>query len=59
MASNERNERFGRTAIWPQSWLAATEAGLKEPSATILFRIAMLYGKATEWLVTGSEGGVE
>jgi hypothetical protein len=29
---------------------------LKEPSATILFRIARLYGKSIEWLLTGSEG---
>jgi transcriptional regulator with XRE-family HTH domain len=34
----------------------AIERGLKEPRATILFRIARLYGKSIEWLLTGSDG---
>ncbi len=36
--------------------LKSCERGLKEPGATILFRIARLYGKSIEWLLTGSEG---
>jgi transcriptional regulator with XRE-family HTH domain len=36
-----------------QSYLSAIERGLKEPSATILLRIATLYGKSLEWLLTG------
>jgi transcriptional regulator with XRE-family HTH domain len=36
-----------------QSYLSAIERGLKEPSATILFRIAKAYGKSIEWLLTG------
>jgi transcriptional regulator with XRE-family HTH domain len=39
-----------------QSYISAIERGLKEPSAAILFRIAMLHGKAIEWLLTGSDG---
>jgi len=53
VAPNERNERFGRTAIWPQSYLPVIGRGLTAPGATILFRIARLYGKAIEWLLTG------
>jgi hypothetical protein len=30
--------------------------GLYEPGATILFRIARLYGKAIKWLLTGGGG---
>ena len=37
-----------------QSYLSAVERGQKEPSATILFRIARLYRKTLEWLLTGS-----
>ena len=36
-----------------QSYLSAIERGLKEPSATILFRIARQYGKSIEWLLIG------
>lgn len=39
-----------------QSYLSAIERGLKEPSATILLRIAKHYGRSMEWLLTGSEG---
>jgi transcriptional regulator with XRE-family HTH domain len=38
-----------------QSHLSAIERGLKEPSATILFRISRLYGKTIEWLLTGND----
>ena len=38
-----------------QSYLSAVERGQKEPGATILFRIARLYGKTIEWLLTGSD----
>jgi transcriptional regulator with XRE-family HTH domain len=38
------------------SQLLAIERGLKEPGATILFRIAKLYRKSIEWLMTGSGG---
>ncbi|HTX76548.1 MAG TPA: helix-turn-helix transcriptional regulator [Terracidiphilus sp.] len=40
-----------------QSYLSAIERGQKEPSATILFRIAKHYGKTIEWLLTGSDTG--
>ena len=36
-----------------QSYLSAIERGLKEPSATILYRIAKFHGKTIEWLLTG------
>ena len=36
-----------------QSYLSAIERGLKEPSATIIFRIARYYGQTMEWLMTG------
>jgi hypothetical protein len=36
--------------------LKSCDLGLKEPGATILFRIARLYGKSIEWLLAGSEG---
>ena len=36
--------------------LKSCERGLKEPGATILFRIARLYGKSIEWQLTGSDG---
>lgn len=36
-----------------QSHISAIERGLKEPSATILFRIAKKYSKTMEWLMTG------
>ena len=36
-----------------QSHVSAIERGQKEPSATILLRIAKRYGKTLEWLLTG------
>jgi transcriptional regulator with XRE-family HTH domain len=36
-----------------QSHVSAIERGQKEPSATILLRIARKYGKTIEWLMTG------
>ena len=36
-----------------QSHVSAIERGQKEPSATILLRIAQRYGKTLEWLLTG------
>jgi transcriptional regulator with XRE-family HTH domain len=36
-----------------QSHISAIERGKKEPSATILFKIARMYGKTVEWLLTG------
>jgi hypothetical protein len=36
--------------------LKSCERGLKEPGATILFRIAKLYGKSIEWLLMGRDG---
>ncbi|MGC1781727.1 MAG: helix-turn-helix transcriptional regulator [Acidobacteriaceae bacterium] len=38
-----------------QSHLSAIERGKKEPSASVLHRIAMRYGKTIEWLLTGSD----
>jgi transcriptional regulator with XRE-family HTH domain len=37
-----------------QSHISAIERGLKEPSSTILLRIARKYGKTVDWLLTGS-----
>jgi transcriptional regulator with XRE-family HTH domain len=39
-----------------QSHLSAIERGKKEPGPAVLYRIAKLYGKTMEWLLTGSEG---
>jgi transcriptional regulator with XRE-family HTH domain len=36
-----------------QSHISAIERGQKEPSATILLRVARKYGKTIEWLMTG------
>jgi transcriptional regulator with XRE-family HTH domain len=36
-----------------QGHISAIERGQKEPSATILLRIARLYGKTVDWLLTG------
>jgi transcriptional regulator with XRE-family HTH domain len=36
-----------------QSHVSAIERGKKEPSATILLKIARIYGKTVEWLLTG------
>jgi len=33
-----------------KTYLDATECGMKEPGATIPFRIARLYGKSIEWV---------
>jgi transcriptional regulator with XRE-family HTH domain len=38
-----------------QSHISTIERGLKEPSATILLKIATYYGKSLDWLVTGIE----
>jgi len=37
-----------------QSHVSAIERGLKEPSATILLKIARQYGKTVDWLLTGA-----
>jgi transcriptional regulator with XRE-family HTH domain len=37
-----------------QSHISAIESSQKEPSATILLRIARRYGKTVDWLLTGS-----
>lgn len=36
-----------------QSYVSDIERGRKEPGAVVLFRIARLYGKTMEWLLTG------
>ena len=38
-----------------QSHISATERGRKEMGAIALFRIAQLYGKTVEWLLTGKD----
>lgn len=38
-----------------QSHISTIERGLKEPSPTILLKIATYYGKSLDWLVTGVE----
>lgn len=38
-----------------QSHVSTIERGLKEPSPTILLKIATHYGKSLDWLVTGTE----
>jgi len=37
-----------------QSHISAIERGQKEPSATILLKIARRYGKTVDWLLTGA-----
>jgi hypothetical protein len=37
-------------------YISPTEHVLKDPGATILFRIARLYGKSIEWPMTGAGG---
>jgi hypothetical protein len=39
-----------------QSYVSAFNRRLKVPGATIPFRIAGLYGKSIEWLLTESDG---
>jgi transcriptional regulator with XRE-family HTH domain len=41
-----------------QSHISAIERGQKEPSATFLLRIAKLYGKTVDWLLTGAGDNV-
>lgn len=36
-----------------QSHISAIERGKKEPGVAVLYRIAKLYGKSIEWLLTG------
>ena len=38
-----------------QSHISTIERGLKEPSTTILLKLAMHYGKTLDWLVKGEE----
>jgi transcriptional regulator with XRE-family HTH domain len=38
-----------------QSHLSAIERGKKEPGVVVLYRIAKLYGRSIEWLLTGVE----
>jgi transcriptional regulator with XRE-family HTH domain len=38
-----------------QSHISAAERGQKEIGVVSLFRIARLYGKSIEWLLTGSD----
>jgi transcriptional regulator with XRE-family HTH domain len=50
MNQSELAERLGIA----QSHISAIEHGQKEFSVTILLRIATLYGKTMEWLLTGT-----
>ena len=54
-----KQEELAESLGIAQSYLSAIERGQKEPSATILFRIAKLYGKTMEWLLTGRDGIAE
>jgi transcriptional regulator with XRE-family HTH domain len=50
MNQSELAERLGIA----QSHISAIEHGQKEFSVTILLRIATLYGKTMEWVLTGT-----
>jgi transcriptional regulator with XRE-family HTH domain len=50
-----KQEELAESLGIAQSYLSAIERGQKEPSATILLRIARLYGKTMEWLLTGND----
>lgn len=39
-----------------QSFISAMERGQTEIGAAVLLRIARVYGKTVEWLLTGSDG---
>jgi transcriptional regulator with XRE-family HTH domain len=40
-----------------QSHISAIERGQTEPGATVILRIAKVYGKSIEWLLTGLDTG--
>jgi len=54
-----KQEELAESLGIAQSYLSAIERGLKEPSATILLRIAKAHGRTMEWLLTGNDEGHE
>ena len=50
---NMNQSEFADAIGVAQSYVSDIERGQKEPGAVVLFRIARLYGKTMEWLLTG------
>ena len=50
-----KQAEFADTIGVAQSYVSDIERGRKKPGAVVLFRIARLYGKTIEWLLTGVE----
>ena len=38
-----------------QSYISAIERGVKEPGTLVLYRIAKVFGKTVEWILTGTD----
>jgi len=52
---NTKQSEFADAIGVAQSYVSDIERGQKEAGAVVLFRIARLYGKTIEWLLTGVE----
>jgi transcriptional regulator with XRE-family HTH domain len=52
---DKKQSEFAEMVGIGQSHISAIERGKKEPGAAVLYRIAKLYGKTMEWLLTGDE----
>jgi transcriptional regulator with XRE-family HTH domain len=50
-----RQAEFAERIGVGQSHVSAIERGVKEPGALVLYRIAKLYGKTVEWILTGTD----
>jgi transcriptional regulator with XRE-family HTH domain len=50
-----RQAEFAEMIGVGQSHVSAIERGAKEPGALVLYRIAKLYGKTVEWILTGND----
>jgi len=50
-----RQAEFAERIGVGQSHVSAIERGVKEPGALVLYRIAKLFGKTVEWILTGNE----
>ena len=50
-----RQAEFAERIGVGQSHVSAIERGIKEPGALVLYRIAKLYGKTVEWILTGTD----
>jgi DNA-binding XRE family transcriptional regulator len=50
-----RQAEFAKRIGVGQSHVSAIERGVKEPGPLVLYRIAKLYGKTVEWILTGTD----